>query len=119
MRRRPARRESGEAPAGERRFNHNEVVIEVAGTPTQQQVEAMARRHGLNREESQSFDLSGTTMFRWTIPDGRNVNTVVRGLEADSSDPVGAAELSLHAAAVEDRRRHSICRREVEAAACA
>ena len=80
-----ARRESGEAPTGERRFNENEVVIEVAGTPTQQQVDAMARRHGLNREESQSFDLSGTTMFRWTIPDGRNVNTVIRSLEADST----------------------------------
>ncbi|ARQ00878.1 S8 family serine peptidase [Pseudorhodoplanes sinuspersici] len=82
---RAARRESGEAPAGERRFTDNEVVIEVAGTPTPQQVDALARRHGLNREESQSFDLSGTTMFRWTIPDGRNVNTVIRRLETDSS----------------------------------
>ena len=80
-----ARRESGEAPTGERRFNSNEVVIEVSGRPTQQQVEALARRHGLNREESQSFELSGTTMFRWTIPDGRNVNTVIRRLETDSS----------------------------------
>jgi len=80
-----ARRESGEAPAGERRFNSNEVIIEVVGTPTQQQVEALARRHGLNREESQSFEISGTTMFRWTIPDGRNVNTVIRRLETDSS----------------------------------
>lgn len=80
-----ARRETGEAPTGERRFNANEVVIEVAGAPTPQQVDAMARRHGLNREESQSFDLSGTTMFRWTIPDGRNVNTVIRSLEADST----------------------------------
>ncbi len=79
------RRESGEAPTGERRFNANEVVIEVSGTPTPQQVNALARRHGLNREESQIFDLSGTTMFRWTIPDGRSVNAVIRSLERDSS----------------------------------
>jgi subtilisin family serine protease len=45
----------------------------------------MARRHRLNREESQVFNLSGTTMFRWTIPDGRNVSSVIRSLEADTA----------------------------------
>lgn len=80
----PPRRTSGLPPAGERRFVTNEVVIEVAGRPSQQQVDALARRHRLNREESQAFELSGTTMFRWTIPDGRNVSSVVRSLEADS-----------------------------------
>ena len=60
------------------------MVIEVAGRPTPQQVDALARRHQLNREESQAFNLSGTTMFRWTIPDGRNVSAVIRSLEADS-----------------------------------
>ncbi len=72
-------------PPGERRFNANEVVIEVVGRPTPAQVDAMARRHRLNREESQVFNLSGTTMFRWTIPDGRNVASVIRSLEADSA----------------------------------
>ncbi len=90
---------TGMPAAGERRFNQNEVVIEVAGRPTPAQVDAMARRHRLNREELQVFNLSGTTMFRWTIPDGRNVASVIRSLEADSSHPVGAAELSLHPAA--------------------
>lgn len=79
------RRTSGLPPAGERRFIANEVVIEVAGRPTPQQVDALARRHRLNREESQAFELSGTTMFRWTIPDGRNVATVIRSLEADAN----------------------------------
>ena len=79
-----ARSQSGVPPAGERRLNSNEVVIEVAGRPTPQQVDALARRHRLNREESQSFDLTGTTMFRWTIPDNRNVSTVIRSLEADA-----------------------------------
>jgi hypothetical protein len=78
------RRTSGAPVAGERRFIANEVVIEVAGRPSQQEVDALARRHQLNRQESQSFELSGTTMFRWTIPDGRNVSTVIRGLEADA-----------------------------------
>ncbi|MGE3991397.1 S8 family serine peptidase [Pseudorhodoplanes sp.] len=76
---------SGQPPAGERRFVANEVVIEVAGRPTEQEVAALANRHQLNREESQVFDLSGTTMFRWTIPDGRNVSAVIRSLEADAS----------------------------------
>ena len=78
-----ARQTSGLPPAGERRFISNEVVIEVAGRPSQQEVEALARRHSLNRQESQTFELSGTTMFRWNIPDGRNVATVIRSLEAD------------------------------------
>jgi subtilisin family serine protease len=63
----------------------SQVVIEVSGRPTPAQVDAMARRHRLNREESQVFNLSGTTMFRWTIPDGRNVASVIRSLEADST----------------------------------
>lgn len=79
------RRTSGIPAAGERRFVTNEVVIEVVGRPSQQEVDALARRHQLNRQESQAFELSGTTMFRWTIPDGRNVSTVIRSLEADSN----------------------------------
>jgi subtilisin family serine protease len=79
------RQSTGLPPPGERRFVANEVVIEVAGRPTEQEVAALARRHQLNREESQVFDLSGTTMFRWTIPDGRSVAAVIRSLEADAS----------------------------------
>lgn len=78
------RRASNVPPAGERRLNGNEVIIEVAGRPSPSQVDAMARRHRLNREESQVFNLTGTTMFRWTIPDGRSVSSVVRSLEQDS-----------------------------------
>jgi len=81
----PGRRSSGLPASGERRFVSNEVVIEVAGRPSEQEVQALARRHRLNREESQVFNLSGTTMFRWTIPDGRNVAAVIRELEADAN----------------------------------
>jgi hypothetical protein len=78
-----AQRSTGMPPAGERRFVQNEVVIEVDGRPSTQAVDALARRHRLNRVESQSFDLTGTTMFRWTIPQGRSMRDVIRGLEAD------------------------------------
>lgn len=78
-----AQRTSGMPPAGERRFVQNEVVIEVDGRPSTQAVDALARRHRLNRVESQSFELTGTTFFRWTIPNGRSMRDVIRGLEAD------------------------------------
>jgi subtilisin family serine protease len=78
-----AQRATGMPPSGERRFVQNEVVIEVDGRPSTQAVDALARRHRLNRVESQSFELTGTTMFRWTIPEGRSMRDVIRGLEAD------------------------------------
>ncbi|MDT3686118.1 MAG: S8 family serine peptidase [Pseudorhodoplanes sp.] len=79
------RRSGGTPPANERRFVPNEVVIEVDGRPSTQAVDALAQRHRLTRVESQTFELTGTTMFRWTIPDGRSVRQVIRGLEADRS----------------------------------
>jgi subtilisin family serine protease len=79
------RNSGGMPPANERRFVPNEVVIEVDGRPSTQAVDALARRHRLTRVESQTFELTGTTMFRWTIPDGRSVRQVIRGLEADRS----------------------------------
>src|SRR4029077_13059568 len=42
------------------------------------------RRHQLTRIESQTFQLSGTTLYRWRIPDRRSVATVVRALERES-----------------------------------
>lgn len=78
-------RSSGLPPTGERRLVSNEVIIEVSGRPSPQQADALARRHGLNRVESQSFELTGTTMFRWTIPEGRSMRDVIRSLESDRS----------------------------------
>ena len=63
----------------------NEVVIEVAGRPSETRVEAMARRHRLTRIESHAFELTNSTMFRWRIPDGRSVRDVVRTLSADAA----------------------------------
>lgn len=82
---RPAVRRSvgNQPPANERRFASNEVVIELAGRPSQAEVDALAQRHRLNRVESQPVELTGSTWFRWQIPDGRNVREVIRQLGND------------------------------------
>jgi subtilisin family serine protease len=61
----------------------NQVMIEVASSTSQQQIDALQRRHRLTRIESQTFQLSGTTMFLWQINDRRSVAAVVRALAAD------------------------------------
>ena len=76
-------RASGAPPAGERRMVPDEIVIEIASSVTPQQIDALQRRHRLARIESRSMQLTGTTMFRWRIPDRRSVPTVIRALEAD------------------------------------
>jgi subtilisin family serine protease len=80
----PARRNSGNQPPGnERRFDGNEVVIELNGRPSQNEVDALAQRHQLNRIESQPMQLTDSTFFRWRIPDNRNVRDVIRQLGND------------------------------------
>jgi subtilisin family serine protease len=77
------RRVGNALPPGETRFIANEVVIEVDGAPSQDAVEALARRHRLRRVESQPFRLTKSTIFRWEIPDGRSMQEVIRQLSAD------------------------------------
>lgn len=55
-----------------------EIILEIAGNPTDAQIEALARRHRLTRVESQDFPLIGSRMFRWRITDNRSVETVIR-----------------------------------------
>jgi hypothetical protein len=74
---------SGAPPANERRLVPDEVVIEVANSVSPQQIDALQRRHRLTRLESQRNVLSGTTLYRWRIPDRRSVAAVIRALEAD------------------------------------
>ena len=71
-------------PANERRLVPDEVVIEIANSVSPQNIDALQRRHRLTRIESQTFQLSGTTLYRWRIPDRRSVAAVVRALEADA-----------------------------------
>ena len=81
--RRTQRSTSGVPSANERRLVPDEVVVEIANSVSPQQIDALQRSHRLTRIESQTFQLSGTTLFRWRIPDRRSVATVVRALEAD------------------------------------
>src|ERR1019366_7883800 len=74
---------SGAPAANERRLVPDEVVIAVANSVSPQQIDALQRRYRLTRIESQTFQLSGTTLFRWRILDRRSVAAVVRALEAD------------------------------------
>ncbi len=74
---------SGAPPANERRLVPDEVVIEISNSASAQQIDALQRRHRLARIETQTFQLTGTTLYRWRIPDRRSVTTVVRELEGD------------------------------------
>lgn len=82
----PPRRASKKAPvAVDRTYVAKEVLIEIDGTPTDAQVNALAQRHRLTRVQSQNFALTNSTFFRWQIPDGRSVDTVVRELVASGN----------------------------------
>lgn len=75
---------SGVPAANERRLVPDEVVIELRNTVRPQQIDALQRRHRLSRIESQVSQLSGTTLYRWRIPDRRSVAQVVRELETNN-----------------------------------
>lgn len=61
----------------------DEVLFEVrAGTP-EQDVEALAGRQGLERLSAERFELTGSTVYRYRITDGRDVPAVVAALGAD------------------------------------
>ena len=81
---------SGAPPANEHRYVPDEVVIEVASSVSAGRINALQRRFRLTRLESHAFQLTGTTFFRWRIPDRRSVATVVRALEGDAT--VAAAQ---------------------------
>lgn len=76
---------SGAPAANERRLVPDEVVFEVSNSVSAAQIDALQSRFRLTPIESQTSQLSGTTQYRWRIPDRRSVATVVRALEADRS----------------------------------
>src|SRR5215831_17032566 len=80
---RQARRNSNAPAANERRLVPDEVVVELANSVSPQRIEALLRRYRLTPIESQTFQLSGTTWYRWRIPDRRSVTSVVHALEAE------------------------------------
>ncbi|HYV71444.1 MAG TPA: hypothetical protein VE970_15205 [Pseudolabrys sp.] len=61
----------------------DEVVIKLSNSVSPSQVEALQRRFGMARLESQTFQLSNSTLYRWRILDRPSVTSVVRALEGD------------------------------------
>ncbi|MPZ56980.1 MAG: S8 family serine peptidase [Rhizobiales bacterium] len=81
---RTTRRPSGAPPAGEQRLVPDELVIQLPPGTSEQVVAQLAARHQLIRLESQTFQLTGESMFRWRIPDQRSMSAVIRALERDA-----------------------------------
>ncbi len=77
-------RGSGVPAAGETRMVPDEVVIELPNTVPAATINSVQQRHRLTRLETQTVTLTGTTFYRWRIPDRRSVAAVVRALEADT-----------------------------------
>jgi subtilisin family serine protease len=83
-------RRSGVPPIGERRFVPDEIMLRLPSNLSAQALDALARRHGLTRLESQRIGLTGNTFHRWRITDGRSVPDAIRALEAEGG--VNAAQ---------------------------
>ena len=75
---------NGIPPRGETRFVSNEIVFHAPSNVSAQVVDAAARRLGLVAISSQKLTLSGGTLFRFRIDNGRQVSDVVRELEAEN-----------------------------------
>jgi hypothetical protein len=80
---------TGVPPAGETRFLTNEMVFHVPANVSPQTVDALARRLNLSTVATHSFNLSGGTLFRFRIPDGRPVGDVIHALESEN---IGVAQ---------------------------
>ena len=80
---------TGVPPAGETRFVSNEMVFQVGANVSQQAIDNAARRLGLTTVGSQSFGLTGGTLFHFRVAQGRPVADVVRALEAEN---IGVAQ---------------------------
>jgi subtilisin family serine protease len=62
-----------------------EIVAEIDGTLTSAQVDALARRHGLRRVESQSFELIGATIGLFRIAGSKTMESASREFAQDGS----------------------------------
>jgi subtilisin family serine protease len=79
---------TGVPPVDERRFVSNEMVFRVGAGIPQDRVDAVARRLGLSAVDSRASALTGGTLYRFRISDGRQMAEVVQALEAEN---IGAA----------------------------
>jgi hypothetical protein len=74
---------SGVPPTNERRMVPDEVVLEIPNTVTPAQINALQQRFRLTRIESQTFALTGTTIYRWRVPRDISVPRAVQAIEGD------------------------------------
>jgi hypothetical protein len=62
-----------------------EIVAEIDGTRSNAEIDVLARRHGLRRIGSQSFELIGSTIGLFRIVDGKTVEAASREFAQDGS----------------------------------
>ena len=79
---RPIRRGFVLPAAGERRFVADEVVLDIPTIPAPA-LDAIAKRHRLTLIGSRGLALTGHTLYRWRIDDGRPVADVIRALAGE------------------------------------
>ena len=79
---RPIRRGFVLPPTGERRFVTDEVVLDIPNIPAQM-LDAIAARQHLTLAGSRTLALTGRTLYRWRIDDGRPVADVIRALSGE------------------------------------
>jgi subtilisin family serine protease len=70
-------------PVSERRFVPNEAVLDVPSGMSLQTFEAIVRRHRLTPLASQSFSLTGHTLYRVRIEDARGIADIIRELAGE------------------------------------
>ena len=75
---------SGVPAVSETRFVSTEMVFQAGPNVSQQTLDAVARRLGLSMIGSQTSSLTGGTLLRLRVADGRRVADVVRALEAEN-----------------------------------
>ena len=80
---------TGVPPVGEKRFVSQELVLHVAPTVSRETVDNVARKLGLSTLGSHSSALTGGTLFRFRVAEGRSIPDAVRALEAEK---VGIAQ---------------------------
>ena len=71
--------------APDQRMITGQIVAEIDGSLTNAQADALARRHGLARLESQNFPLVGATIGLFRITGRRSIETVSREFAGDAS----------------------------------
>ncbi len=79
------RRDTVQAAAANLLTVTNDIIAEIDGALTNEQADALARRHGLRRIESQNFPLLGATFGLFRITDGRSFERASRDFGSDSS----------------------------------